>query len=669
MLDLRASYLRFFSYLQPVTVPNLSEFDGGAGTFWTTLATQLPIQVFPNISITGNIPQPFLIVNNTLRQPLNNYVLSGTYSRVLGRHSLSLGGEARQRESYYLAYANAAGGFSFAGTATSGAATAAGAGATPIADFVIGTFAAATGNFTSIKPPSVINHYGGIFLNDTFQISPKLTLTAGLRYELPGGYVEKNDNNSVLLPQLPNPLVLVNTPAYPSRSDLQTHLMLFSPRLGVSYAPQPGTVVRAGYSLAYLPMETIISGTPENSAVTDASTFIPAGNKLSNPLAGAVNGPTAILQPIGRAYANKPTYFYGQTITGRNPNVSFPYLQQWNANLQQTLASGTVLQLAYLGARGIHQPIANTINLNQLPDQYDSLGAALGTAFNSPGQALRPYPQYRNVQDTSGFIGDTYYNSAQVTLTKRFGAGGTLLGNYSWSKFLGNSEPPTASLESHAIGQLQDYTNPRADKSYESFDVPQQLVVSYILDLPVGRGKRLLSNSSPLVEEFVSGWNATGINTFQSGFPLAITATANILSSTYGAGTIRPNVVPGCGKALPGSITSNVLDHAAVLNHDCFTAPTLPLPSGAGTYGTFGNEPRSDGQVRSEGVDNWDFSIGKTTQVHENVQLVFRAEAFNLLNRVQFGDPNLASASALFGTVTTQANTPRLLQFSLRVNF
>jgi hypothetical protein len=84
---------------------------------------------------------------------------------------------------------------------------------------------------------------------------------------------------------------------------------------------------------------------------------------------------------------------------------------------------------------------------------------------------------------------------------------------------------------------------------------------------------------------------------------------------------------------------------------------------------SFGNEPRTDGSVRGSGVDNWDFSIGKTTPIHEKVNLVFRAEAFNVINRVQFGDPNVNSASSLFGVITTQANQPRLIQFSLRANY
>ncbi len=670
VVDLRASYVRYYSVSLPVaTNVNLAEF----GPNWAAIAPQVSYQVFPDVSITNNIPEPFALLDISGPSPYNNYILSGTYSKTLGRHSLSFGGEARQREEYFNPDQFPLGNFVFAGSATacasgcisatgtSIASTAAGSGATPDADFVIGTITSAAVTFTQVAFPSAVNHYGGIFANDQFQLARRLTITAGLRYELPGGFTEKHDRNTVLLPQLANPLVLVNSSAYPSRSDVNSHLTLFSPRVGLAFEPYTGTSFRAGYSLAYLPVDTVVTAAPAGSPVNGATTFVTAGSKLSNPLPGG----NVILQPIGRGYATNPAKFLGQTIQSRVPNARFPYLQQWNATVQQSVSNSAVFQFAYLGARGDHMPVYNSIDLNQLPDQYDGLPAATITAMAGPnptvpGGILRPYPMYQNVNQTAPLVGDTYYHSLQVTFNKRFSSGGTLLGNYSWSKFLGNAESTNAGIESHPQGLIQDYNNLRGEKSYLSFDLPQRLVVSYIVDLPVGKGKRFLANSNGLVEQIVSGWNASGINTFQSGYPEAITATANLLSTSYGAGTIRPNVVAGCTKAIHGPIVSRVQAGQPFINSACFTAPAAT---------SFGNEPRTDGSIRDQGVDNWDFSIGKTTPIHENVALVFRAEAFNVINRVQFGDPNLSSASALFGIVTTQVNSPRLLQFSLRLNY
>jgi hypothetical protein len=665
VVDVRVSYLRY----RVDTRPQQTNFNLSLlGPFYAAIQNQVTYKEFPNVIISNTIAQPFGQLDTTTTVPSNNYVISGTYSKVLGRHSLSFGGEARQREQYANLAVNSSGFFIFAGTATDCIPAAGapcitasgtpgvfppGVGANPIADFVTGVTTASLG-FTAFDYPSAVNHYGGVFGNDTFQVSPRLTITAGLRYELPGGFVEKHDRNTVLLPQLANPLVLVNTPAYPSRSDLSSHLTLFSPRVGFSYQPHSGTSVRAGYSLAYLPMDTIYNSGPSGSPVNSPNTSVTPGALLSNPL----HGSTTLLQPVGRGYTG--TQFIGQTIQGRIANSRFPYLQQWNANVQQNFGSSTIFQLAYLGARGDHLPLFGTADINQLPDKYDGLTQAQLTQMGGSvfASSLRPYPLYQNVNALSPYIGDSYYNSMQVTLNKRFKGDGTLLVNYSWSKFLSNAEANNTQVESHATGLIQDYDNLRGELSYMSFDVPQRLVVSYILDLPFGRGKRFMSGSSGVVGDLVSGWNASGINSFQSGFPEPITATANLLANLYGAGTIRPNVVPGCNKVLGGS--SLAKSGQPLLNKACFTAPAAT---------SFGNEPRVDGQIRSMGVDNWDFSIGKTTAIREGVNLVFRAEAFNVTNRVQFGDPNLSSSSSVFGIVTTQVNSPRLFQFSLRANY
>ncbi len=680
VLDLRASYVRNFNHIAPAQGANLAQF----GPVYASIAPQILGTEYPAIIIPNLISQPYNLQNPTTLSSSDNYALSGTYSRTAGRHSLSFGGEARRRENYFGFSVSSSGLFVFAGTSTAcipylgpstcrsynGAApimpVLPGGGATPIADFVTGVITSAPLGFQEAPARSSVDYYSGVFANDIFQVSPRLTITAGVRYELPRGNTNKQDRNTVLLPQLSNPLVLVNSSAYPSRADIQSHLSLFSPRIGLAFQPYPGTSVRAGYSLGFLPVNTNYSSTTFSSPINSPITFVIPGSPLSNPLLHAPNSPVVpmLLQPIGRAYASNPNYFAGQTITSRIPYSRFPYLQQWNANVQQSLSGSSSLQLAYLGARGDHLPVAATADINQLPDQYDAMGAALSApvAPGSPvtvGQTLRPYPMYQNVNAQSEYVGDSYYHSLQATVTKRFSSGGTLLGNYSWAKFLSNSESTVAQVESHAEGLIQDYTNLRAEKSYLSFDVPNRLVVSYILDLPFGKGRHFLGNSSGLVQELIGGWNATGINIFQSGFPLAIIATNNNLANLFGAGQIRPNVVPGCNKKI-GSIESQGRSGQPYINAACFTAPAATA---------FGNEPRTDGVLRDAGIDNWDFSVGKTTTVHDNINIVFRAEAFNLINRTQFGDPNVTSSSSIFGVITSQQNQPRLLQFSLRANY
>ena len=337
------------------------------------------------------------------------------------------------------------------------------------------------------------------------------------------------------------------------------------PKLGPMVAP--GLYASATYSQAQL-------CAPLGSLTVGAAT----GNPCN--AAGSV-ARTAIIQPLSRAqYAANPGVFNGQPLQGREPFGKYPYLEQWNANVQQAFGMSTVLQLAYLGARGEHLPIAGSFDINQIPD-------------------------------------------------------------------------------SAPIG---------AERSYLSFDVPQHLVVSYILDLPFGKGKRFLGNTGTGVDRVIGGWNVSGINTLQSGFPLAIVEAPTPVSGAFGGGTPRPNVVAGCnqrsGVGLVASAQSSVTSvPLSTFNTGCFSATA---GTAAGAY--MGNQPRTSGILRRQGIDNVDFSVGKTTPIRDQVALVFRAEAFNVWNRVQFGDPGLQYASSSFGVPTTQANLPRSFQFSLRVN-
>ena len=706
VLDVRISYLRYFSYLIPGNQNvNLAALDNGDTAGFYAGAAHEILPYFPDINMTNNAPYPFTALNQGGQQPNNLYTISGTYSKQFGRHSLSFGGEVRQAEEYYFNQPFLTGDYIFAGTSTAciaagagtvtfndaahtalakncpaGAPVIPGSGATPEADFISGQFAASATGFTTTAPVSAVNHNAGIFANDSFVFSSKLTVTAGLRYELPGSFFVKNDNNAVLLPQLANPLVLVNSAAYPGRGDLQAHHELFSPRVGFSYAPYNGATFRAGYSLAFLGQDTAFPASPVYSSLNSPETFVNASYQLCAPLGYVTTGTaagnpcnapgstarTAIIQPLTRAqYAANPAIFNGQPLEGREPYGKFPYLEQYNANVQQTMGSSTVIQLAFLGARGEHMPIAGTFDINQIPDT-----AAIGAT----SQASRPYPTYQTVLATAPYIGDTYYDSAQVTLTKRFKSGGTILGNYSWSKFLGNSEATNPQVESHTQGGIQDYTNLRGERSYLSFDVPQHLVVSYILDLPVGRGKHFLANASPALNAAVGGWNVSGINTLQSGFPLAIVGSPTAVSAAFGGGTPRPNVIPGCiQKSATGfvasaqsSVTSTPI---STFNKACFAATGPAAGATAYAYNYLGNQPRTSGILRTQGTDNFDFSVGKTIPIHEAINIVFRGEAFNVWNRVQFGDPGLTFGSATFGVPITQANLPRSFQFSLRANY
>src|SRR5271165_4285864 len=662
--DFRISYLHANTPITPANNNvNISQF----GPFWAGISSSLTHQQFPAPYIVNTIASPYAGLDVTNNDSGNSYSLAASLTRVTGRHTLKFGADVRRYQFREGQTVFAPGFFIFAGIFTSGALSPPGSGATPIADFVLGAITPDPGvsGFQTAVTSHATQWYQGYYFNDTFQASSKLTINAGLRWDIPGSYTEENGRNTVLLPQLQNPLVLVNSPQYPSSNDLESHYHLFAPRVGFAYQLHSQTVLRAGYGINFLPQGVSNVG-PWESPINTAITNVPFGGTLSNPLLGQ-----PLLQPVGR---NQSAFssFIGQSIQSRIPTQPFPYVQQWNLNVQQGFWGGSLIQIAYLGSRGDHIPLGVPTletgdvgaDLNQLSPQYYSLGPALLKPTASGqiyGQTLRPYPLYQQVSADSDFAGDSYYNSLQATVQLQFSSGSMLLANYSWSKLISNTEGVSTFLEPYTVGAIQDYTNLRAERSLENFDVPQRFVLSYVLDLPFGRGRRYLASVNGLTDKLVSGWRLTGITTFASGFPLAITSAApNFLSSLFGAGTIRPNVLAGCDKSIGGSIVSSAQTGASVVNPACFAAP--------GPF-ALGNEPRVDPTLRAQGINNWDISLAKLTSVSERVSLNFGAEFFNTFNRVQFGPPNTSFGSALFGKITNQVNNPRQIQFSLRASF
>ena len=246
-------------------------------------------------------------------------------------------------------------------------------------------------------------------------------------------------------------------------------------------------------------------------------------------------------------------------------------------------------------------------------------------------------------------------------MEKRFNQGGMLLADYTWAKDIGTADTQTGFLEGGIQeGQVQDWDNIPAESSQLSYNVPHRFVLSYVLDLPFGQGKRFLGNSTGVVNKAVSGWGFDGITTLQSGFPLVLTAQPTFISTNFGAGTPRPNVVPNCTKTVSGGAVARISNW---FNTSCFAQPS--------NYG-FGDENRVDSQLRAGGIANSDVAVFKGTAITEQINLQFRAEVFNLFNRVQFGYPSTVCCSntnASFGVVSSQTNQPRIFQFALRLNF
>ena len=573
--------------------------------------------------------------------------------------------------------------------------------------------------------------YRGFFGNDTWHVSSKLTLNLGLRYELQGTWSERQNRLTYFDPTVLNRTVtgcggtvgspclgdalLVGTPPNSSRNNLPLDKKQFSPRLGFAYSLDSKTVIRAGYGVFWVPNYVSFGLNPDNDVValattpftattnaglTPLSTLDATGCTLSGTTFASFScsqagpfGPAGILLPPGRN-GNTSAFVAGSGSPTLAPYLTpkYAYVEQYNFDIQRQLPGGFFADVAYAGSHGVHLAQYST-HFNQIGDSFIGQAAAqaaagqpvtidqqisnpmAGTSPNATiggakivaGQLDRPYPQYTDLNLAGyGCCGSTY-NSLQVSVTRRFQGGGTLLVAYTNAKLLSNTDTLTSWLENGTtggVGQVQDWNNLNKERSLSSQDVSQRLVVSYVLDLPFGRGKRFLSDFGGVANKAVSGWGIDGVTTLQRGFPLKISwsgpATA-LEAANLGVSNVRPNVVGGCDKAAGGGGLNGKLSEW--FNVSCFSAPPQ--------WG-FGSESRVDSSLRSDGLKNFDFALFKKTNLTERTAVEFRTEFFNLFNHPQFGFPGtnfVAGGSNGFGQVTSQLNNPRLIQFALKFVF
>jgi hypothetical protein len=688
ILDVRLGFMRWFYQRTPGNLGISPSKAFGLPTYYD----QIPaIDGVDGVTTVPGISAGFsTIATGFLAARDNNYAITPTLTRISGRHTWKFGAELRRQDVNYFQNNAPTGVFNFDAGFTSQNPTNQGATGAAFASFLLG-YPINTSNTQTSPFTAGSMRYQGYFANDTFQATKRLTLTLGLRWEIPGVYTERFDRLVNFDPTIPNPVlagrtingnpvlgafVLVNTPAHPERGLRPEHYRLFAPRIGAAYRLTDKTVVRLGGGIFYVPANVQFPEGPYGNVVNYLTAgFVGTTNNNATPLNTLSDPyPGGFQTPPGR----NPTY--QQILLGASDRAplrfaSYPYTEQWNFSIQRQIGSDVAVEAAYAGLHGVHLPQGG-FQLDTLPDQYLSLGSQLTTQVDNPlyglvqngpmsqakvqqGLLLMKFPQYASLPDPGGYRGNSSYHSLQVKAEKRFRAGGSVLASYTFSKVLSDVETLTTWLDSGTgVAGVQDYNNFRAERALSSFDSRQRLTVGYVADLPFGQGKHFLTDAKGIVGKLVSGWGVNGVSTFQKGFPLGFTATPNQLSGfNFG---LRPNVVPGCTAALSGPAQSRLNQW---FNTSCYSVPASF---------TLGNEGRSDATVRSPGINNFNFALFKRTAITEKVKLEFRAEVFNLFNRVQFGPPNRTETTAsnsTFGQITTQLNDPRLVQLALRLSF
>ena len=703
VIDGRLSYLRAYQFQQPRGLgTDISGISPGLSAVQSALGQKLPASLsFSGTPITGGTPPGQLYWYE------NMYMLSGSVTKILGRHTIKVGGNVRQVE--WIAKPESGGHVNvFTARATSLNGT---TGGHPLASAMLGV--PESSNAQAIGGSRSFLHSYGFYVTDRFQVMSKLTADLGIRWDQPGSYSEVNDWNTVFLPNAASPLgtianpalgtqqaltgsvAFVNGPQYGSRREEMLHYDLFAPRIGLAYRINSNTVIRSGYGISYLPSSLSQDGPNSNSINTErtsvSNTDTPGSANFTPPYYTTVSNPfpNGIIKPTRRDPAGL-TALYGQNVQARIPNQPYSYVQQWNISAERQFGNFSSITAAYGGARGVHLQAqgANTwsaANVNQLPDKYDAMGADLEKLVANPfagingqpqnimaGKLLLPYPQYAYVTAAGSRNSDSRYNSLQLGYKERFAHEGILVVAYTWAKLMSNTDTVTQFLEggdSYA-GTVQNNNNLAGEWSRSSSDYPQNITIGYGIDLPIGKGQKLFGTASGAAGVALSGWRANGVTTFRSGQPLGLLANPSDIAKYFGGGgyyqngigqgTTRPNVTQGCNlQPVKGDLAK--VNAGKWFEQSCFTQPSQ--------FG-FGNEPRTDPVLRRAGIKNFDFSLEKNTKLWESVSFKFTAEFYNLFNRVQFAAPATAFYDgANFGAVTAQYNNPRQIQFGGRFEF
>ena len=604
----------------------------------------------------------------------------GNISKVVGRHSMKFGVDARFNLVNYGQLGTPSGGFNFDRTMTQGPdpRTPTAAGGNGYASFLLG--AGSGGSITHQIRPANSNRYFAFYAQDDFKIGRKLAVNAGLRWDFESGATERYNQLSAIDPYVKNPVsdkvgfdvtggYLFAGGSLGRRAIRNISGRQINPRLGIVFEADSKTVVRAGYGIFYgLPSYAassawtggaFSSSTPWNITLDQVS-LNPAVS-LSNPFPSGYNLATGSSQGLLTQI--------GQGLSGGIPETLQPvYNQQWNFNVQRSLGHNMVFEVAYAGNKGTHLNLSS--QLDQLRPEQLSQGNALLQSVDNPfygivssntgvlgqpkvqlGQLLTPFPLWNGVSAANAAWGVSNYHALQTRFEKRFSQGFSALVSYTFSKTM--SDGSDGLWNNNGIQIIRNWYCRACDYSISSYDQPHRLITNVTYELPLGRGKWIGTDWNGFLNNLFGQWQINGILTISQGQPLRFT-TAQNTSFSFGGGQ-TPDTT-GISAKLPSDQRS--IDR-------WFDTSQFKQPASF----TFGNVARSTAQLRNAGARNLDFSIFKQFSVKERFRVELRGEAFNLTNTPLFGNPNTQLGSPTFGVVTSQENSPRQVQLGLKILF
>jgi hypothetical protein len=571
----------------------------------------------------------------------NSFQAYDDVSLTRGLHSLKFGMTFERMQSDMEAYSDVTGGFSFGSLKAF------------LTNQPSRFLAAFPGQVT---PRQLRENLFGAYAQDNWRIMPNLMLNLGLRYEMTSVPTEVNGKLSTLK-NLTDPQPLVGDPLFQNPTRLN-----FEPRLGLAWDPwgDSRTSVRAGFGLFdVLPLPYEFSLLQTRSAP-----FYSGGSASKLPAGSFFTGALSQLTPDTLA----------ETWIEQNPRRN--YVMQWNFTIQRELARNLTVTAAYVGTRGVHQPLriddANIV---------EPIATSAGYVWPSPsgsGDLINPkFGQIRSMQ----WEGGSAYHALQLSATQRFHHGFQLYGAYTWGKSIDTSSSSIAG--DGFINGMSSLVNfdLKLNRGLSDFNIGQALVIAGTWQLPAVR------SSSAVVERIAGGWGLSALFKANTGTPF--TATFGTDGDPLGLNSSDPWDYP---RRITGSGCQSLVNTGnpnQYIKTQCFSLPAAPSQTFYTTYcdpsfafptciNLRGNSGRNI--LPGPGLANLDFSLIKNnpiSRISETFNVQFRAEFFNLTNHTNFQVPTLPDNTDIFdsggarnasaGLLTSTATTSRQIQLGIKL--
>ncbi len=514
--------------------------------------------------------------------------------------------------------------------------------------FLGGSFS--TGSFLidpASAPLSWRSLFGAFYVEDVIRVTPSLTLSLGFRDEFSTGWNEAYGRASNY--QFTNGVI--NTQPTIGNNSFVTNNAWFlpQPRIAIAWSPIGSkTVVRAGAGI-YNDLEDALGYRTDQNAPFNPTYSIPNLTLDKFPLSQNIVPISAgVASPAGTKLAPG----------GVDPNMKTPTVYSYSLKIEQEITPNTSISVGYVGAHGDHELLSVDTNVPaQIICPASPCPGTLPAGTIYTPTTTRANPSLANTY--SWFSeGDSMYNAMTVDVRHRFSKGLTFRGAYTWSKAEDDGDSLNATAAANAPALVANPLNIKADWGPATYDVRNAGVMNVSYDLPIGNGRQFMNGMSGWANGIVGGWTLNSIVTIQSGFPFTPQLSFNPSNDGDSKNPVRPswNPNPPAGNVILGTA-------AQWFNPAFFAVP----PSG-----TFGNVGRD--VLTGPGLGTWDFSVLKDTHLFERLDLQFRAEIFNILNRTNLDTPNLivytsatGTPSPVAGTFTQTSTTSRQVQFGLKL--